>query len=335
MNVVNLLMKLLSFNTENPPGRTEHLLSFVEKLAISAGLKAQRFNVEDGKYNLYITAENEPNVLFVAHADTVPIGKGWNRNPLGEQLNDRIYGRGAVDTKGSLAAMLHVIMTEKRGSMLITRDEEVGLLGAKAFVKEHKDLIPDNVIVGEPTDLGICTSHKGVMTVRLTFKGVSAHAAFPEKGENAIHKAIFSILPLIKREKLSNSTTVQVTEISGGFKANVIPDTAELTLDVRYVEEDRTTIEGRLHEADEVNIPVRLRPFTANKSFVNRIKELTGLKETVLPFYTEAGIFSEATNNVVIIGPGNPEMAHKPDEWIYIDDLHRAVNVYRKIIKEL
>jgi len=227
----------------------------------SSGFRLRRYEqkvVHPGhgeKVNMVAERGHGPrHLVFSGHLDTVPVGDEslWSHDPLGGDgvVEGRVYGRGSVDMKGQVAAMVLAcgnapsdVLSELTLVLSITGDEEVGHLGIKSLCAEHVFQDAVGAVVGEPTGLGIVRAHKGGMTVKVCVHGISCHSSTPHRGVNAIDQAVRFISRL--KEGLKDWTlqrhpafgdeppTFTVARIAGGVADNIVPDTCEINVSGR------------------------------------------------------------------------------------------------------
>jgi succinyl-diaminopimelate desuccinylase len=289
-------------------------------------------------------------LLFACHADTVPVGDGaqWARDPLGGDLvRGRITGRGASDMKGGLAAAVTALKTAAAGNvscgLLLTADEEIGCLGARAAVQALKAESIGAVIIPESTGNDVRLGHRGALWLRLTARGRAAHGSTPELGRNALLDLAAALtdldarLPRRHREELG-TTTVNIATMTAGTSVNIVPDRAEATVDVRYVDGDEPTAIGGWLAAEHPRIGVsvlrRLRP-VLSPSDDPWIRALPAeLSACPAPYFTDAAelVAVLARRPVVIWGPGQPELAHAVDESVGVEDVQRAAGMYGRVL---
>jgi len=308
--------------------------------------------------------------MWNGHLDTVPCGNidEWKTDPLSPVIAEgRIHARGASDMKSGLAAMVSSLCQMKAAGkkpynsirFIGTCDEEQGGTGALRVIEEKQSGYPAMMIIGEPTDCNIGIAQKGCLWIKLAVKGKTSHGAYPEQGINAVESA-FEIYRRFKdklkqfRHPCLNESTVAVTSVTGGIAPNMIPDRCELTMDVRIV--PGLSIEKTLHileqicEDSEANTGDRLkasflivneRPAvdtdTDDESVLMLKKLITrqGLTPELLGinYFTDASVFIKAYPEipVLLFGPGSPEMAHKPDEYVEIEKYYAAVEIYKEL----
>lgn len=301
--------------------------------------------------NLFFWVGDGPDCLLLnSHLDVVPPSAGHPYDPFDPVEKDgRIYGRGSVDAKASGAAMLVALhrlsdagWTPRNGRLLLalTTCEETG--GAYNGLESLRPHLPpiSSAIVGEPTNLRPCFAQKGLLILRLTSHGRSAHAARPHLGENAIVRAMRDIERVgnldFDEDPYLGKPTLTVTTIEGGIARNVVPDSCEFFLDIRttpaypheeLIERIMRTVESEVHVHSNRFLPVA----TPASS---RIAEacLTAIPDGV-PFGSPTASDWIFLHDVpaVKLGPGSSELSHTPHESISVDEVRRAVEVYHTL----
>lgn len=309
-----------------------------------------------------------PLLAFNAHLDVVPIGdeSAWSHPPFGAEIADgRVYGRGAGDDKASVTAqVMGAIALARsgvplRGRLAVTEvaDEETSGDGANHVIAEA-GLDPFGVIVGEQTLNRVAIGEKGTAGVNILVTGRTAHGALPWEGANAIEGIAHVIVALgrdyypLLRERTHPyfmPSSASVNLIEGGVKANVVPDRCSIFIDRRLIPgEDpaETTAEVRAIAesaiADLPGLSVEVRPsfemraatmskpdgnlsqaMLAANRFLGLSPELTGFSMA-----TDGRHFAAAGYPTIIYGPGDPKLAHVPDEWVGIDEVLEATRAY-------
>lgn len=366
MDVVSLTQKLLSFNTINPPGNEEGIARYTGAILDDNGFTTEYFPY--GNNRLQLVAEKgikagKPAVVFSGHFDTVALGsKPWSVDPFGHMISDgKIWGRGSCDMKGALAAIITAAIEasyeypEGNGIRLIfTADEEPGCLGSQQLIKSFSgQQNASAIIIGEPTNNLPATGHKGAIYLSGKCTGKSAHSSMPDKGINAIYKAARSIIRIselnfdVEKDPLLGYPTLNVGKINGGMNLNSVPDHAEFTIDIRTTSKtDHGNIMRKISEeiGNETVLEtlVDITPvFTTDTDpFVRFVYGVCGIDEKSpgfplsLPYLTDGAVLQRFYNNAptVILGPGQPEMAHQTDEYCFIDNLEKSVKIYKEII---
>ena len=282
--------------------------------------------------NLIATTGVQPSVMLSTHMDTVP-----PHIPAREE-DEFIYGRGACDAKGIIAAQIAAAERLRaegidRIGLLFTVDEEATSAGAK-IVNEHPLASSSRYLInGEPTDNRLAVGTKGSLQVVIRAEGRAAHSAYPEQGESAIEK-LLDVLNGIRNiewpgDESFGETTCNIGVISGGTRANVIPDEAQTTLQIRLATESASVkqlleaaVGGRaMLDYKSVHDPVRL-------------VAIDGFEQTVVRFTTDIPYLSN-WGQPLLIGPGSILDAHTDHERVEKKELLRAVDVYADIARRL
>ncbi len=253
MESASLLKKLIRAKTENPPGDEFKVVKIAEQFFRKHRISYKTFSKTKGRESIIgFIGKGRPHLLISCHADTVPAGDGWKTNPFRPAVkNGRIYGRGAVDDKGPMAAMLcaagELKKNEKqlKGTLLvcIAADEEKGSVHGMGFLLNQKKIDPDFAIF---LDVGgsmrkITIAEKGILRLELVSIGKAAHGSAPELGVNAITNLSEALVLLKgyvlghKKHRLFSAPTINVGQIEGGIRPNMVPASAKATLDIRYL----------------------------------------------------------------------------------------------------
>lgn len=365
-NVISLTRKLISFDTINPPGNESGAAMFVGALLAENGFTLEYIPFEENRLHVIAEkgcSEDIPPIVFTGHFDTVPLGaKKWCVDPFGGEINDgKLYGRGSSDMKGGVAAMvIAAIQAFEEGlpqsgvRLILTSGEELGCQGAKHLVATHKNLGRANgIIVGEPTANIPAIGHKGGLYLNLSTKGITAHSSMPHLGDNAIYKAAQAISKIekfdfeVEKDPLLGLPTINVGMVHGGMNINSVPDHAGFTIDARTttrINHQELILQLKKELGDEVSIEtlVDLKAVSSNENdpFVQMVYSVCGISQgdegfpKSLPYLTDGSVLQPAYNGVptIILGPGQPEMAHQTDEFCYTENLEKAVEIYKNII---
>lgn len=322
------LQKWLSI--ESISGNEAAFLRHLEETFDTTRWTIDRQPVENDRWNLVVTDGEDPEVLFCTHVDTVPPHLPVRRD------GDRVYGRGACDTKGGLLAMIHAAdRLHERGyrgiGFLLVVGEEVDHRGAKEARK--LDLAPRRIILCEPTNNRVVRAQKGMVRFGLEARGVAAHSAFPDDGESAIHPLVAAV------ERIRNAqwptddvlgpTTVNVGTIDGGVAANVFAPSATAEVMIRAVSSVEPLLE-RIEQlaGDDVavvdavyNDPVFFDP-------------PDGVDTCTVPFNTDAPYLHELAD-VWLVGPGDIRLAHSDDEHINLGEISTGIELYQQLARRL
>jgi acetylornithine deacetylase/succinyl-diaminopimelate desuccinylase family protein len=370
MNVTELTQELVRINSENPPGNEKAIAGFVKDFLEDAGIQAELIGSGGNRFNVAASIGNgEGGLMFNGHLDTVPIGEGWTKEPLGGELADgKVYGRGAFDMKGGIACMLMTAQRfakeELKSRLLFTfvADEEAGgRFGSAYLIKERKDLFEGIKmgVIAEPTGVDrVRVAQKGIADIRVTFTGKAAHGSRPGLGDNAIMKAVEFInevkqlsnqLASTKHEMLGPGT-INVGKIVGGVKVNVVPDRCMVDIDRRIIpgETPETAVKQFQEILDRLKLEAKIEALAARNPMILP-KDSPLLKEilAVLPSaelvgmsgYTEMEMYSrELGMDCVTWGTGSKEgmdMAHVADEYVDVEELEKTVTLYEKLVRRL
>ncbi len=290
-----------------------------------------------------------PLVLLAGHVDTVPIAG----NVPGRREGSDIAGRGASDMKGALAVMLEVMDALATGELVSDLDVGCVWFGREEVSTDESALLPlferrpelreaALAVMMEPTDNALEVGCLGNLNARVTVTGTAAHSARPWHGDNAIHGAIAALasiadLPIrdVEIDGLTYREVVNVTTIEGGVAANVIPDRAVATVNLRYAPNHTPAeAEARIrellgHHRAEVEVLSNARPgpVPVRNPLVERLRAAGGLDVRPKQAWTPVAEFAEAGVDAVNCGPGDPRYAHTEDERVSVEALVRSFEV--------
>ncbi|HTG43575.1 MAG TPA: M20/M25/M40 family metallo-hydrolase [Verrucomicrobiae bacterium] len=352
----------------DPAAGEERIGQFVADFARKAGMDVESFPVEPRRFN--IVARLQPSgplrqrVILAPHLDTVGVGEGEEHLFRPRRQANRIYGRGACDTKGSVASMLmaatELARTGQRPAsteivFLGLVDEEYQQAGSRAVAKGN--LKADLAIVGEPTGLKVVTAHKGVLWLRLKTHGKAAHGARPELGRNAVHamakvvdrlETEYAASLRLRRHPVLGRPTINVGAIQGGRQPNIVPDECWISIDRRTLpgENDRKVtaeIKEFLAEAglrvtveraqDGVCAAMSTEP---SLPLVEQLLKVARQKQPAgVDYFSDASVLAGGGIPSVLLGPGDIAQAHRPDEWIDLGQLERAFALLTCFLKSL
>jgi succinyl-diaminopimelate desuccinylase len=362
---LKLAQALMSCESITPA--TGSVFDTFEAMLIPLGFTVERFTVgeaPDGPVeNLFaIRGTTGRHFAFAGHLDVVPPGEGWHSAPFAPEIRgDLLYGRGAVDMKGSIAAFVAALhhIPEDAGtiSLIITGDEEgPAIYGTRALIDhmQARGTVPDLCLVGEPTSVNrlgdmMKIGRRGSVNMWITVTGSQGHVAYPHLADNPIPKLI-AILSEIEAITLDNGTdwfqpsNIELTDITVGNKAtNVIPAKAQARLSIRF---------NDLHSGDALVERIRalvergggtLKAMVSGEAFLTPPGELSGVIADCVEDVT--GVRPEASTTggtsdarflskicpVVEFGLCNATM-HKLDEAVSIADLETLTEIYRRVI---
>jgi len=305
---------------------------FLLRELAALGFSATRMPVDDAanRFNVYATCGRDPVVVFSTHIDTVP--------PFIASSEDaeRIYGRGACDTKGIIAAMLAAALRLKAEGapvgLLFVVGEERDSLGAKT-ANAAKLRRPRFLINGEPTENKVATASKGALRVEVTARGKMAHSAYPQLGESAIDKLLEALQRIRALELPVNPevgpTTMNIGVIEGGRAPNVIADSAKAQLLYRLVgpsEQLKQDLKAAVEGLAELEFVLEI-PFTKLRTF-------PGLPTFVAAYTTDIP-WLDTWGEPILFGPGSIHVAHTSGEYIEKWQLLDAIEIYYDMAKKL
>ena len=298
----------------------------------SLGWKVELQAVSENQNNVIAYLNDTPRVWLSTHMDTVPPFIAPTED------DDKIYGRGACDAKGIIAAQITAAQQlraegiEDIGLLFLVEEERTSA-GAKMANQHPLSAKCEYMINGEPTDLDLAIGSKGTFRLKIKTNGKAAHSAYPEEGESAIEKLI-NILNDVRNTKFPEDeffgeTTVNVGTIEGGVALNVIPPQAEAGLAIRLTtkrEPIQKALESVIRKRGEIEVlscsePVKMLPVDGFKQKVVRFT-------TDIPYLTSWG-------QPLLLGPGSILVAHTKDEFVPKRDLERSVDLYVDLVKRL
>ncbi len=356
-----------------PESRNEHRVAEL----VADRLEAAGFDVELHRYGAHdanVIARwgrpDTPAICLSGHLDTVTaVEDDWRYDPYGAQVvGSRLYGRGAVDMKTGVAAIVRAAemyaesspASGKPVALVLTAQEELGSLGAAALAQEPQ-LLPESdvLLIAEPTSNKPVLGHRGALWLDLFARGRSCHGSTPQLGENAIEKLVDGLILI--REWCENNTTthevlgprtLNIGRLEGGVLRNIVPDRAVAQLDFRTPsEEEQATLADALRSQLEGQVSVSvesvlsLPPVYTDPSdpLVTIVRDVAGRhldldhSPAVARFFTDASVLTPALGAVptVICGPGSPDQAHVVDEWCEVDEVTTATAMYLGILHRL
>jgi acetylornithine deacetylase len=353
--ILDILRALVACDTQNPPRQITGDSDIFQVCAEASGsaYESRTWDHGDGHVSWY-AVRGKPRILFNVHLDTVPSGEGWQTDPLSLTVRDnRVYGRGSCDIKGAAAVLLSLAeQGVKDLAMLFTTDEEgAGGCCVSKFIDTGLCEEYEQIIVAEPTGCKAILGHRGFLSVKTRFKGHPGHSSEARAlNENANHRmAIWAseALKLARQKKRSDTdpgTCMNIGLIDGGTKSNVIAGQSfvhwsarlrpgESNLDflrkVQACDADQGSTTWEVPFSGEP-LPATGQNDRAARDFCTAHRLETG---NPVDFWTEAALFSGAGLPVMVLGPGNIEQAHITDEWVALDQLSRACDIYSRLVK--
>jgi acetylornithine deacetylase/succinyl-diaminopimelate desuccinylase family protein len=369
-----LLAEIVAINTENPPGREVEAAEWISQQMETMGCSISKVEVQPNRVNAIGIYENGPGPVFAfnTHLDVVPAGEGWTSDPfILREENGRLYGRGSNDAKGPMVCMLDAMTqliahADKWSGTLMgifVADEEVGSAGARHYVKDAPKI--DYCVIGEPTSCTTVAANKGSMRPIVHVHGKTAHSGTPDLGVNAIIK-MGALFDQVEKEhvrikerhhELVGSPSLTITRVKGGHADNVVPELSEVMLDRRMIPgEDEEVVKSEIRDlvsrASEIagtHMEIAdYKPTTGGATETARDHVVVQAAQRACHHHhghaTDITGFQGGCDLVhfrtvgaqgVVIGPGDLAVAHKPDEFVPIQELTLAAKIYRDIAFDL
>ena len=356
INPLRLRQRLLEMiDIYSPSGKEEDIQLYLEGILQAAGLKVERQEVEEDRYNLIATlGSTSPQFYLVGHVDTVP---AWDLDDYGaEEEWGIVRGLGSADMKGGCAAMLEawlalatLPLTEQPavGLLLVVGEEENGDGSAKFL----ESCTPSWVVIGEPTSLAPCFGHYGYVETQLVSKGRRIHSSLPELGHNAVESMLQVLLqlsqaPLFARDSLQ--VFYSIRELSSSRAGFVVPDRCEALIDLHLApeispEQVKEAIRAQLDAAGnsipdlhlEVNFDFSASGYQlATDGWFGQVLESIyprlnlPLQPTPFRSHSDGNLFFAAGVQPVILGPGSLETAHTNEEQTSLAEVEAAARIY-------
>jgi acetylornithine deacetylase/succinyl-diaminopimelate desuccinylase-like protein len=367
-----LLEELITLPSVNPaflPARHPHagegrVAEFLASVAADAGLEVEFQKALPHRPNLVVRllpkSKSGQRILLAPHLDTVTVANEIQFTP--RKKGGRLYGRGACDTKGSVAAMMTTLCQLARSKQRPTKteivfvgliDEENEQSGSRALVRNG--FTADLAIVGEPTRLQVVTAHKGSLWLQVETRGKAAHGATPHFGRNAVH-TMAQVVDFLETDyaarlrkrshSLLGSATVSVGSICGGSQPNIVPDRCTISV-------DRRTLPGETEVAvcREISTLLRSKQLPAQvmgqklascvpletSSKLPLVRQFLRSAGQARPagvnFFCDAAVLAQGGIPSVVFGPGDIAQAHTADEWISLASLERGKEMLLNFLK--
>jgi acetylornithine deacetylase len=372
MTVEQTLAELVAIDSTSSRSNVE-IISFLAERVERLGLCARTLPYADerGVKKLQLVAVHpktfadggEVELALVGHTDAVPFDPAWEGALRLEERDGKLYGRGACDTKGFIAAALAALgevdlaRLRRPVALVLTADEEIGCLGAKRLA-EARPFRARHAVVGEPTSLRPMRAGKGYCLAEVLVRGREAHSAYPDLGASAITRAarlITRVERVAEELKLDAHaafdpphTTVNVGIIDGGTAKNVVAGGCRFTLEWRPVPGQRAELAAELVgreieslRAEDADFDAALEvsrldggmETPADAPLVRALEELTGRPAGTIAFGTEAPQMRELGADAVVFGPGDIRVAHRTGEFVPAAELRAAVSILRGVIE--
>jgi acetylornithine deacetylase len=391
MECLQLLRDLIAIPSLNPMGRSvtgemwyeSRLGQFLVDYFRRHNIASERHEVQPGRDNILARlpgSPGAPTILLDAHQDTVPVDH-MTIEPFRAEIHEgRLYGRGACDVKGAMAAMLTALVrfaqdplaTRATVVMACTVDEEFHEQGVLAILEKLKQAVasaddlfhqpPTMAIVAEPTELHVAVAHRGATRWKIRTHGRAAHSSDPTQGINAIYRMARVVTLLqdyaaaLQAESiphpLCGGATLSVGRIDGGTSVNIVPDCCTVEIDRRVSPgEDGSQV---IHDVDQFLRPrlefayESLPPWTVGVPLSDADNQplalqllaasagvIPGRQRIGVPFGTHAARYASAGIPSVVCGPGSIAQAHTADEWIAVEQVEQAAEVYYRFLRSV
>jgi acetylornithine deacetylase len=384
----DLLARLVAFDTTSDRSNLE-LADFLAGYLERPGVRVRRHPSPDGaKANLVVFAGpalgngedgdgDRPGLVLSGHMDVVPAGEGWSSDPFTlTDAGDSWVARGSADMKGFVALAANLARAVEPGRLaaplvlVLTYDEEVGMLGARHLVESWdgvpwREPLPRAAVIGEPTELAVVAAHKGHVKLRALLRGRSAHSGYPHLGINAIEaggRAIAALTELRRAleterppgaERFAETPypALNVGTVHGGTAVNVVPERCAIEVGVRVLPGmDSAALAGRVRAAiagaaagdDPGPVECAFEPLAESPPLAVRdgapilraLSELTGRGGLdAVSYATDGGWLARLGLDCAVWGPGSITVAHKPDEFLPKADLAAARPVLEALIE--
>ena len=307
------------------------LLERLDQLATRFGGVTERIEVEPKRFNLFARFGDVPIATLSTHMDTVPPYVPFRED------DDFIWGRGACDVKGIIAAMIcaaeELLVSGERGfGLLFVVGEERNSAGALHAARNPRG--SRFIVNGEPTENLLAIGGKGALRYEIEARGKMAHSAYPELGESAIDKLLDALerlrrLPL-PVDPILGKSTLNIGVIGGGRAPNVISDEARAEIFIRLVgdsAETRRAVERAVDGLAEAQFILEIP--------AERFGELPGFETCVVAFATDIPAFAGAWGKPYLIGPGSIQVAHTLEERVPKQALRESVGLYARLMRQL
>lgn len=372
MSVEKTLAELVAIDSTSSRSNVEIVRLLAERVE-GLGLCARLFPYTDeqGLKKLQLVAVHpksfadggEVALALVGHTDTVPFDPAWSEALTLTEREGKLYGRGACDTKGFIAAALAALAEVKVETLVrplalvLTADEEVGCLGAKRLA-DAKPFRARAAVVGEPTSLRPMRAGKGYCLAEVTVRGREGHSAYPDLGASAIMRAarLVTCIETVAEELKGLGheafdpphTTLNIGLIRGGTAKNVIAGECRFTLEWRPVPGQPPELVADLVRREVERLREREREFDCEVSItrldggaetpsdaplVKALEELTGQTAGTVAFGTEAPQMAELGADAVVFGPGDIRVAHRTGEFVPAAELRECARILRRTVE--
>lgn len=369
-DTIQLLKDLMEIPSVNSKDRERSVAEYLAGYFKEHGIEAYVQDVDELRANVVAFVpgkDTERTVLWNGHLDTVPYGSlaEWKTDPAkAVELDGKIYGRGSSDMKSGVAAMVYALCHLEEPPSCNIRfvgscDEEKGGLGAEAALAAGLVKDVSWILVGEPTDMKLGIAQKGCLWLEMQIAGKTSHGAYPKEGANAVFCATRlagKIKSYVEQftHRILGASTAQITMIEGGVANNMTPDSCRVVMDIRMTPGLTAPMVIRYAEElmkEEQNVDSRLsgkftalndrraieigscHPMTAK---IRKLLKAHGYEgaDLGLNFFTDASVLDRAgEKDILLLGPGDPAMAHQPNEYVEIGKYQDAIIILQEFAK--
>lgn len=339
MDRKEILRQLVSYNTIKD-NQNKEIMDFIENYL-------RKYNFTTKRIDKCLVAYNNetPNIGFIGHTDTVAY-ESWDGDPFTlQEQGDKLIGLGACDMKGGIAAILSAIskidLQKNKLALYFTNDEEISFAGIKNI---REQIVPENIIIGEPTNNIPIYGTKGVLELKIEFYGIKCHSSTPDKGVSAISECLKFIESAqeyyeteIKKDRITDFevpyTTMNIGMIQGGESVNSVAGKCEISIDFRiakphHLESITKKMEDVLKKYNSKLTIKQSIPPKINKNDISFLEKISSKKETKC-YLTEGSYIDK---NFIILGPG-PDTSHQKNEYVNLSSLKKTEQLYKKIIE--
>jgi succinyl-diaminopimelate desuccinylase len=366
-HALTLAQQLIALDSTSDKGIEDGCARLVGEQLSAAGFRVEYLEYGPGHTSVVAELGDGPGpaVCLTGHLDTVPVGKApWCIDPFSAQILDgRLHGRGACDMKAGVSALVasaisSASLLRETGAvmLLLTAGEELGCRGAAHLVRSGVDLSRVGaILVAEPTGNRPMLGHKGALWLQLLTTGTGAHGSMPELGDNALLKGAYlatrlaHFCPRMPHHPQLGSATVNVGTFHSGVNVNMVPDRAEVGVDIR-------TVPGMTHPELVAELKQHLQPAEFDletlldlpsvwtdardrwvQSVFAHLEAFHGMPQAQrgVSFFTDSCVLGPSSGGapVVILGPGDPRMAHQTDEYCEVSQVTDAVTIYQSLLR--
>lgn len=370
-HVIQILSDLVAIDSQSHKGN-EEIISYLSKLFAGYSQLQQSWvrdidNVQGKNLIVKIPGKNNKHsIVFVCHMDTVPTSSAWETDPfILEEKEGNLYGLGACDTKGGVAALIEAVITlsDKPAYdtyLVFDGDEEVRFTGAK-FYHKHLSLSNAHFVAIEPTDKNICIGARSSFSAELITYGKAQHASFGSPEVNESQSAVYKMYKIMgalmedakelakESDPIMGSNSQNLGVIRGGTADNVIPDMCTLSLDRRLLPQRDLTkeverISDLIHAIDKdatftdklcekgfqtsTSAPLVQQSLQIMQDFMPKAHPVSFQAMSEISLFQDKG-------DAIILGPGSIREAHVANEFVNAQDIFHFVHIYQRILQEV